>query len=587
MQLSQILNGTADVQEGIAQKPRRFLAYARVSTDDQERAGLSIPAQVSEMKLYAEKQKIVIADTYSEADSAFSSESRRPEFWKMVERAKQDPEISGILVHDFSRFFRDPYLGPRVKGDLKEHGVRVISVSEPEYDPDTIAGLAIEKMTEFKNASFSLDVAFHTRKGMKANVARRDHEIGYCYKNGGAPLWGLKAYKVQRGLDKRGAPIMKTLWKLDDTVIEGKPVWQWTEHILLDLRLNQHLSLDRIRDFLNEKGIPSPRTGVWSTSSIYALMQQSALLQYAGYGVWNVHGKRGKKRPASDWVTVENAHPALITMEQAEAIDEVNRRNSQIFHDKSEGRVAQARSNGSRFLLSGGLFVCSRCGANMVGFTNRQRLYYVCGAYTYRKGLGCGPGFQVSKDAIEEAVIDEVGNLFNAWSDPNRLRRLINEELESQSRGNGTETEKIKTELAGIDTEIENVRCAIKAGLDDVEWANSELRRLKAEKSDLQTRLSRISDSSAPKQVDLGTVEHLRKAFSDVFSYGTRTEKRQFARLFVKSIELNPNSGEIDMHLFSRPPAMMPKRKTPASEKAGVPFGLVAGAGFEPATFGL
>ena len=42
--------------------------------------------------------------------------------------------------------------------------------------------------------------------------------------------------------------------------------------------------------------------------------------------------------------------------------------------------------------------------------------------------------------------------------------------------------------------------------------------------------------------------------------------------------------GEILMYLFSRPPAAA-NGKTPASrKKTGVPIGLVAGAGFEPAT---
>jgi hypothetical protein len=150
--------------------PARILPYARVSTDDQERAGLSIPAQVRAMQQYGKAKGIVVAGVYQEADSAFSDESKRPEFWRMVERAKGDPQITGILVHDFSRFFRDPYAGPMVKGDLLPHGVRVVSVSEPEYAPRTIADLAIEKMTEFKNASYSLDVAFHTRKGMKESL---------------------------------------------------------------------------------------------------------------------------------------------------------------------------------------------------------------------------------------------------------------------------------------------------------------------------------------------------------------------------------------------------------------------------------
>jgi len=123
VKLTDILSGGAQPPAEYPQSMRQVLAYARVSTDNQERAGLSIPAQIREMLNYAKTKGISIVETYEEAESAFSDESRRPEFWRMVARAKSDPEITGILVHDFSRFFRDPYAGPMVKGELLAHGV--------------------------------------------------------------------------------------------------------------------------------------------------------------------------------------------------------------------------------------------------------------------------------------------------------------------------------------------------------------------------------------------------------------------------------------------------------------------------------
>jgi DNA invertase Pin-like site-specific DNA recombinase len=132
MRLADILHGEAVELSAEGQSIRQFLAYARVSTDDQERAGLSIPAQLREMHECAQARGIAIVETFQEAESAFSEESRRPEFWRMIERAKRDPQITGILVHDHSRFYRDPYAGPQVKGELLAHGVRVYSATEPE-----------------------------------------------------------------------------------------------------------------------------------------------------------------------------------------------------------------------------------------------------------------------------------------------------------------------------------------------------------------------------------------------------------------------------------------------------------------------
>ena len=586
MRLTDIIerNFQRDGEEAVVR--RQFLAYARVSTEDQERAGLSIPAQIREIENYARAQAIVIAEVYQDAQSAFSDESRRPEFWRMVDRAKRGQDITGILVHDSSRFFRDPYAGPMVKGELRAHGVEVVSVTEPAYDPRTVAGLAIEKMTEFKNASYSLDVAFHTRKGMKENIARRDLEIGYCYKNGGAPLWGFKPYKVKRGVERSGAAIMKTLWEKDDTIVVGRPVWEWARHALVEMRLNQCASLDHIRHFLNVHGVPSPRKRYWAISSWHSLLQPSALLQYAGYGVWNVHGKHGAHKPPSEWDIIENAHPAIITLEEAEAIMDVNERHSRLGRDRSKGRMASLRAQGSRYLLSGGLLVCKRCGANMVGFQNRGRLYYVCRAKVYRSGLGCGPALQVRKEEIETAVVEEIGQLFNAWTDPERLTQMVNEEIRALQQQQAAESVEVGRELARVEQELANLRSAIKAGLNDTDWANKELHRMKVQQSELFKRQESIGAGPEAPEMDLAQLEGYREQFAEVIDRGTNEEKRTLARLFVKTIEVDPDTGDVWMYLPERPMILQPNNGASEDEE-GVSFGLVAGGGFEPPTFGL
>lgn len=490
MKLLDIVNGTVmeDSSKGAAR--RRAFAYARVSTDDQERAGQSIPAQIKDIERYALTHDIDIVEVYRESESAFSAETRRPIFLKMIERAKADASITAILVHDHSRFFRDPHAGPQVKGELQAHGVRVTSVTEPEFDPRTVAGLAIDKMTEFKNASYSLDVRFHTLKGMRENVGRRDPEIGYCYKNGGAAPWGLRAYRVDRGSNRRGEPIRKTLWTRDEMIVAGRPIWEWARYCLIDLRIAQRASIQTIRDFLNETGIPAPRKPHWGMSSIHALLQPSILLQYAGQGVWNVHGPRGRHNPPSDWVIVDNAHPGIISFEEAEAVLAANVELGHVGSNHSKARMAQVRTQGSRYLLSGDLMVCKRCGSNMVGYRNRGRLYYVCGAKAYRRGFGCGPALQIRKEEIEEAVVNEVGCLFNSWTDTKHLMQLVNEEQRALHEQEAAESLELTREIARVDQELDNLRKAIRGGLDDIEWANGELRRLKTERSGVEARLA-------------------------------------------------------------------------------------------------
>jgi hypothetical protein len=128
---------------------------------------------------------------------------------------------------------------------------------------------------------------------------------------------------------------------------------------------------------------------------------------------------------------------------------------------------------------------------------------------------------------------------------------------------------------------VGNIRQAIRRGLDDAEWANAELGRLRVEREQLLARQKTVGAEPEVLQFDLAAVEKCHQRFAQVFAEGTNEEKRAFARLFVKKIEVDPDTGEILMHLLSRPPALTPRvgpKRTLASMETSVRIGMVAGA---------
>ncbi len=594
MRLHDIVSGEFSDKEEAAHKPSRrgkaYLEYVRVSTDMQYSTGASIPEQKRGDKAFADQMEIVILETFEEAESAFD-ERHRPQFERMMERVLDDPNITGVLVHESSRFCRDPYLAPLLKGLLRSHGKELLCATEPEYDVDTPTGMMLDKLTEMKNASYSMDVAFHTRKGMRQNIQRRDEETGYCYKNGGSPIWGYRASYVERGIGKKGQPNLKTLWLKDDTVVSGRTVWEWCRHVLIEMRLGQRASLDSIRDFLNDHEIPAPRKQYWGTSTVQALMQDHVLLQYAGIATWNVRGKTGKgprRRPPSEWEVVPNAHPAIITIEEADAIKQINEQHTNAATERSSGRMATVRTQNSPYLLTGGLMMCERCGANMVGYPNRGRLYYVCGSRPYRKGLGCGESLQVRKEEIEDAVIAEVHRLFDCWADSETLMETVNEKLRAKYQRRVVESAELERQLDEIDKQLENVRKAIKGGLDDIPWANGEIRRLTAEREEVAIRQASLGEEIRIPQLDLAQVEDYRRRFAQIIASGTNAERRSITRVFVKKITVDPDTGDVLIYLLALPPMAnqtIKRKRTPVLP--GVQIGMGAGRGFEPLTFGL
>ncbi|MHB0912155.1 MAG: recombinase family protein [Armatimonadota bacterium] len=558
--------------------------WARVSTEMQEEKGLSLPEQLREMRAYAEKQDIEILAEFSEAASAFQKKVRRVEFERMIEAAKSDRNVTAILVHDLSRFSRDSLEAKILTRDLSRAGVRVISLSDPYIDPESVAGVYMEAITFAKNEAYSREIAFHTKKGCRSNIQTRDSETGWCYKNGGQPLWGYRSERLVRGELKKGRPLIKSIWVPDDRIVSGKPVHEWARYCLISLAMNG-ATLDDLRDFCNEHGIPAPRQQYWGSTTWHSLLHPHSLLQYAGYGVWNVRGKNQRWNPPSEWVIVPDAHPALISEEEALAIIELRKQRGPM-RPKESG--AKARSKGSRYMLSGGLFKCDRCGSNMAGFTStngkgRKGDYYVCGSAQYRRSLGCGPGVYVDKQVIEEAVLNGVIDRFTEWGDPVRFTCMVNRILCDLQKESTVDAVEIRREISELDGKMDNVRRAIEDGLRDVDWANTRLRDLSYRRDELVSKQAQTQEVTALPKLDTSIVREYQKQFGELMKYGTAQECRQLIACFVESVGLRPSEmGEIKTEPvaheitinFKAMPALFVK-------------GLGAGVGFEPTTFGL
>ena len=541
----------------------KAVAWARVSTDMQEERGMSIPEQLREMRLYAEKQGIEITDEFSEAASAYQNSSKRVEFHRMLAAVRSDPEITAILVHDFSRFSRDSVQAKTLVRELRHQGVRVISLNDPDIDPESVAGVYMEAITFAKNEAYSREVAMHTRKGCRANVQARDEETGWCYKNGGQPLWGYRSERLIRGEEKKGRPIIKSIWVLDESIVAGRPAHEWVRHCLAEMAA-KGASLDELRDFCNENGIPARRKQYWSISTWHSLLQPHSLLQFCGYGVWNVHRKNGSIRPASEWVVVENAHPAIITEEEARAIAE-HRQTSR----RKQFDMGYGKSRESRYLLSGGLFKCGRCGANMIGFRTSEGTYYVCGSQPYRRGMGCGPGVYVPQEGIETDVAEGVRDLLGICAGPKGFLTEVNAELRRIWEQQTGHDPRAASRVEAIDGKIENIRRAIEDGLSDAAWAN---RRLKALLQERESLLDKAVVGGEAPQIDLRAASEYRRRMEKTLRQGEMVERKRLLRTWVSEIKLAPEQQQVEMTFRIPEPIMN---------------GVVAGAGFEPATSGL
>jgi len=275
-------------------------------------------------------------------------------------------------------------------------------------------------------------------------------------------------------------------------------------------------------------------------------------LQYAGYGTWNVRKKRRQRwnRP-EEWEIVENAHPAIITEAQARQLLRV-RGEARAIHAHTSTRMSQVRSSGSRFVLSGGLFKCARCGANMTSHLDRGRDGYICGSAKYRRGLGCGPSLFIEKQLIEEAAWDTIG----AWADTlldgrsKRFAAKVNAELRREWEAQGGKASSLaRQRLQKIDQKIGNLRAAIEDGLCDVEWANRRLRDLIAEREAVLSSIGGDALATEPPRVDEDALERYLPEMRRLLPHASNQEKRELARRFLEGVSLEPGRREIEVRV--------------------------------------
>ena len=110
--------------------PLRAALYLRVSTPRQAEHDVSIPDQRREGEAYCQARGYQLIETYVEP-GATATNDRRPEFQKMMEAGTaKPPAFELVIVHSFSRFFRDHFELEFYVRKLAKNGVRLVSMTQ-------------------------------------------------------------------------------------------------------------------------------------------------------------------------------------------------------------------------------------------------------------------------------------------------------------------------------------------------------------------------------------------------------------------------------------------------------------------------
>ncbi len=501
-------------------KIRNCALYCRVSTSRQAEKDLSIPDQIRHARQYCEQRDWELVREFIEPGASATNDNRRV-FQELIAFAcGPDKPIDAVLVHSFSRFFRDDYEFETYRRRLKRHKVTLISMTQ-EIADDPQGNLIRSVLTGF-DAYHSAETAKHTTRTMMENARQ-----GYW--NGGKPPFGYCTIEAE----KRGDRVKKRLAIDEDEATLVRRIY--------DLYINGNglsgpLGVKAIVEHLNSRGIKR-RGKMFYVSHVHDILQRTI---YTGTHYFNrLDSKTREIKPREEWIPV-NVPPII---EQV-VFDKVQRTLEAKRPQNTPPRVVSGPT-----LLSG-LLKCATCGGSMVLRTGKsgQYRYYACSTCA-RKGKTACPGRSIRMDFMDDMILQELAQkLFT----PERLYLTLQEIMDRSKGGK----EALKQKLAQLKKEhsakaagLSNLYAAIEEGLIDLTdpQLKERITKTKAYRDELEEQVELLSRQISDDDLAITPekLEAFAKLMREKFFGGNPGMQKAYLTLFIEQIMLNDNEVRI------------------------------------------
>ena len=492
----------------------RAALYLRVSTARQAEHDVSIPDQKRQGEAYCESRGYQLVETFVEP-GASATNDRRPEFQRMIEAGtSKPPAFDVVVVHSFSRFFRDEFEMEYYYRKLAKNGVKLVSMTQ-ELGDDPIHQMMRRIMSLFDEYQ-SKENAKHVLRALKENARQ-----GFW--NGSLPPIGYRVVDAEQ----RGTKMKKKL--------EIDPLHADTVRLIFRLAsegdgTSGPMGVKNIVSYLNRNRMFTRSGGRWGIGQLHRVLTRRT---YIGEHRFNRRSKKGEVKPEDEVVTV--AVPPLIDLEIFEAVQ----KRLQVNNPK----VTPPRVVSGPNLLTG-ICYCGNCGGAMTlrtGKNGRYR-YYACSIRARQGETGC-KGRAIPMDKLDRIVVSHIEERL---LDPERiedvLASLLDRRQESVER-RGQHIAELNQRAAEADMRLKRLYEAIEAGsLDPAESALGEriagLTAIRDQARADAVRTEAMLKSSAHKGLTGAAVRELASEART----GLRLEKggyrRDHVRAFAQHVEV-------------------------------------------------
>lgn len=415
----------------------KIAGYYRLSMEDEDikEESNSITSQRLLIRRYILDHPELSHYEYCEFyDDGFSgSTMNRPGMQEMLEKIKKN-KIQCVIVKDLSRFSRDYIeLGDYMEQIFPFMGVRFISIAE-RYDSQEQIGKTADMEIGFQSLLadfYCKDVSEKVRSSITAKKNQGKYATGntpFGYRKDGNDRNKLRIVPEE-------AEVVRRIFELS---LEGQNLTQICR-TLNDEKISTPLEYKNQRKKQNRKELQQEHK-YWQPGTVRTILTNES---YLGSMVFHksvqtqAGGNRTLLRPREEWKVFENHHPAIVSKEMFDKVQEM------FFRKKSAVRKPVLYS------LKGKTY-CGYCGRRLkIMKLEGDKLYYYCVNQKLSSYNECLYG-SVSNEFLEKLVLEELQMQIGRLADMADVSREAAEWQRVTIRKIGKEVMTVEAEIAEL-----------------------------------------------------------------------------------------------------------------------------------------
>ncbi|MEP2533850.1 recombinase family protein [Shimia sp.] len=492
--------------------PKRAVLYTRVSTGRQELMKLSIPDQSRQMRQYCASHEIEVVAEFSDAQTGTNGNRSGLEELRKLVQARSN-ELEFVLVHSFSRLFRDQIELELLQRDLKNSGIELVSITQPIGDDPS--GDLLRNIISLMDEHQSKETSKHVARSLAENARQ-----GYW--NGGTPPYGYRS--VEAGM--RGQTIKK---KLEISPVEA-------ENVALIFSLYDSgngksgpMGVKRITEYLNQNAIKRRKGKNWTVGMVHRVLNDNT---YVGEFCF------GKTKPKDEQVIIDVpviVDPTLFAATQ------------QRLRSRNPRKAAPRTVNGP--ILLTGLAICGKCGGGMTlrtGKSGRYR-YYTCGNRKNQGSALC-EGQSLPMPELDRLVTEAVAEVLFESSRMEKVLQKLFEFLATLDDDQRLRMEQLKRELTEAESALSRLYDLVMKGLASAGDEDFDIRfsRVKDERDIIRSQLKTLSEvQSQRRTVSAAQVGEFANLVAEKFLTGPIEFRKSYLRAFVESVVVEDDTIRI------------------------------------------